>query len=82
MLVGGGLPTDPQETFVNPLTGVLHRRTVLYMNTNEITEIRFTAKRACYWNGRCGRWITISRDKATALIATGQAVELTEGMWI
>ena len=47
-----------------------------------MTEIRFTAKRACYWNGRVGRWITISREKAVAMIATGQAIELKKGEWI
>jgi len=49
------------------------------MNTNRVAEVRFTAKRACIWRGQ--RWITISRDKATAMIALGQAVELKEGEW-
>jgi ribosomal 50S subunit-recycling heat shock protein len=50
-----------------------------YMNSNRVHEVRFTAKRACIWKGQ--RWITISRDKATAMIALGQAVELKEGEW-
>lgn len=49
------------------------------MNSNRIHEVRFTAKRACIWKGQ--RWITISRDTATAMIALGQAVELKEGEW-
>lgn len=44
-------------------------------------EVRFTAKRALYWNGGNRRWIGIGRDKARALIALGQAVELKEGEW-
>jgi hypothetical protein len=52
------------------------------METNEILEVRFTAKRACYWNGRVGRWITISRETAQAAITIGQAVELKKGQWI
>jgi len=50
------------------------------MNSNHIAEVRFTAKRACIWKNQ--RWITISRDTATAMIALGQAVELKEGEWI
>jgi hypothetical protein len=57
------------------------KRYVIHMTTTQILEVRFTAKRACYWNGGIGRWITISRDRATALIALGQAVELKEGEW-
>jgi hypothetical protein len=52
------------------------------MNTNQVLEVRFTAKRALYWNGANRRWQTIGRDKATALIALGQAIELKEGQWI
>ena len=55
---------------------------VLLMNSNEATEIRFTAKRAAYWNTGNQRWQAIGRDKAEALIATGQAVELKQGEWI
>jgi len=50
------------------------------MNSNQIAEVRFTAKRACIWSGQ--RWTTISRDKATEMIALGQAVELKDGEWI
>lgn len=46
------------------------------------TEIHFTAKRALYWNAGNRRWQTIGREKAEALIATGQAVELKAGEWI
>ena len=52
------------------------------MNSNEVTEIRFTAKRALYWNAGNGRWQGMARDKAQALIALGQAVELKKGQWI
>ncbi len=51
------------------------------MTTNTI-EIRFTAKRALYWNTGNRRWQGIARDEAQALIATGQAVELKYGEWI
>lgn len=51
-----------------------------YMNSNQIHEVRFTAKRACIWRGQ--RWITISREKATTMIALGRAVELKDGEWI
>ena len=51
-----------------------------YMNSNRVHEVRFTAKRACIWQNQ--RWITISRDKAAAMIALGQAVELKEGEWV
>lgn len=50
------------------------------MNTNR-SEVRFTAKRACIWNGTLHRWMTISREKAEAMIALGQAVEVKEGEW-
>jgi hypothetical protein len=52
------------------------------MNTNQILEVRFTAKRALYWNNGNQRWVAMPRDKATALIALGQAVELKAGQWI
>jgi hypothetical protein len=52
------------------------------MNTNQVLEVRFTAKRALYWNTGNRRWQGIGRDKATVLIATGQAVELKAGEWI
>lgn len=52
------------------------------MNTNQPLEVRFTAKRALYWNGGNKRWAGIARDKAQALIALGQAVELKDGEWI
>lgn len=51
------------------------------MNTAKVFEVRFTAKRALYWNGDCHRWIAIGRDKARGLIALGQAVELKDGEW-
>lgn len=47
------------------------------MNSNEITEVRFTAKRASYWNTGNMRWQTMGRDKAQALVALGLAVDLT-----
>lgn len=49
---------------------------------DKLIEIRFTAKRALYWNNGTGRWISIARDKAQLLIDTGQAVELKAGEWI
>lgn len=52
------------------------------MNNNEVTEIRFTAKRASYWNTGNMRWQAISRETAQALLATGQAIELKKGQWI
>jgi hypothetical protein len=52
------------------------------METTQKLEVRFTAKRALYWNTGNRRWQGIGRDKATALIALGQAVELKEGEWI
>lgn len=51
-----------------------------YMNTNTAAaqlEVKFTAKRACYWNAGNRRWQGIGRDKATVLIALGQAVDIT-----
>jgi hypothetical protein len=53
------------------------------MNTTtaQVTEIRFTAKRACVWSAGNGRWVTIGREKAQALIALG-AVELKDGEWV
>lgn len=51
-------------------------------NTTATEEIRFTAKRALIWNGPNHRWINIGREKAAAMIASGQAVELKEGEWI
>lgn len=53
-----------------------------YMNSNQILEVRFTAKRALYWNTGNMRWQGIGRDKAAELIALGQAVELKKGEWI
>lgn len=47
------------------------------MNTTEVTEVRFTAKRASYWNSGNRRWQAIGRDKATAMVALGQAVDVT-----
>ena len=64
------------------LTGVRTPRKVLYMNTNQVLEVRFTAKRALVWNNGNHRWQTIARDEALALIALGQAVELKAGQWI
>lgn len=52
------------------------------MNTNQITEVRFTAKRACYWNTGNRRWQAIARDTASAMIALGAAVELKDGEWV
>jgi len=52
------------------------------MNSNQKLEVRFTAKRALYWNTGNGRWVTINRDKAAAMVATGEAVELKAGEWI
>jgi hypothetical protein len=52
------------------------------MNTNTVTEIRFTAKRALVWNNENHRWVGIARDKAVAMIALGEAVELKKGQWI
>ncbi|GHJ59116.1 hypothetical protein NOK12_16340 [Nocardioides sp. OK12] len=47
------------------------------MNTNQTIEIKFTAKRASYWNNGNMRWTAIARDKARELIALGQAVDIT-----
>jgi hypothetical protein len=52
------------------------------MNTNQVTEVRFTAKRALVWNNGNHRWQTIARDEAAAMIALGTAVELKAGQWI
>lgn len=52
------------------------------MNSNEATEVRFTAKRAVYWNTGNQRWQAINRDKATALVALGQATDLTNAEWV
>ena len=49
--------------------------------TTQTIEVRFTAKRALYWNAGNGRWQGIGRDKARDLIALGQAVELKAGEW-
>lgn len=59
------------------------RRNVLYMETTTAAniEVRFTAKRACRWDGKVGRWITISQETARELIALG-ARELKKGEWI
>lgn len=48
-----------------------------YMNSNQPLEVRFTAKRASYWNTGNRRWQAIGRDKAAALVALGQAVDIT-----
>lgn len=40
------------------------------------TEIRFTAKRASYWNNGNMRWQSIAADRAREMIALGQAVEI------
>ena len=40
-------------------------------------EVRFTAKRASYWNTGNRRWQGIARDKATAMVALGTAVDIT-----
>lgn len=45
--------------------------------TQQVTEVRFTAKRASYWNNGNQRWQAISTDKAREMISTGQAVEVT-----
>jgi hypothetical protein len=47
------------------------------MNTNQQLEVRFTAKRASYWNTGNQRWQSMGRDKALALVALGQAVDIT-----
>lgn len=47
------------------------------MNSNQPLEVRFTAKRASYWNAGNARWQGIARDKAAALVALGQAVDIT-----
>lgn len=39
-------------------------------------EVRFTAKRASYWNNGNMRWQAIGADKAREMIATGQAVQV------
>lgn len=59
------------------LTDVLTPCEDSYMNSNQPTEIKFTAKRASYWNNGNMRWTAISRDKARELIALGQAVDIT-----
>lgn len=52
------------------------------MNTNQVTEVRFTAKRALRWDNAGHRWIAIARDTAREMIALGTAVELKAGQWI
>ena len=52
------------------------------MNTTHPLEVRFTAKRALYWNTGSNRWIGMSADKARDLIALGQAIELKAGEWV
>lgn len=47
------------------------------MNSNQKLEVRFTAKRASYWNTGNMRWQAMGRDKAQALVALGQAVDIT-----
>lgn len=47
------------------------------MNTDKVTEVRFTAKRASYWNNGNRRWQAISRETAKMLVATGQAQDIT-----
>lgn len=52
------------------------------MNTTQTLAVRFTAKRASYWNHANKRWQAIGRDRATLLIATGQAEEISaEDSW-
>lgn len=60
------------------LTDVLTPCNDSYMNSNQLLEVRFTAKRASYWNNGNCRWVAIGRDKARALVALGQAVDITE----
>lgn len=67
---------------MKPLTGVIHPCNDSRMNTNQVLEVRFTAKRALIWNNGNHRWQTINRDEATAMIALGTAVELKAGQWI
>jgi hypothetical protein len=50
--------------------------------TAQVTEIRFTAKRAVRWNNGNRRWVAISRDEAIALIQLGLAVDLTDSAHI
>jgi hypothetical protein len=52
------------------------------MNSNEVTEVRFTAKRAMRWSNGNQRWVAINRDEARQMVALGQAVELKVGEWI
>lgn len=66
----------------NVLTNVLTPCEDLHMSSNQPLEVRFTAKRALYWNGANRRWQGIARDKATAMIALGEAVELKAGEWV
>lgn len=63
------------------LTVYVHPCNDSYMSTQTL-EVRFTAKRACYWDNASHRWITFGRDKAQELIALGQAIELKAGQWI
>lgn len=51
------------------------------MKDSDIHEVRFTAKRACFWDPTMMRWRTFGKERAQMLIATGQAVELKEGEW-
>ena len=55
---------------------------VFYMSNHEVTEIRFTAKRALRWSNGNQRWVAINRDEARQMISLGQAVELQAGQWV
>lgn len=66
-----------QSVYTNVLTHVMTPCNDSHMNTNTITEVRFTARRASYWNTGNMRWQAIARDKAEALVALGQATDLT-----
>lgn len=46
--------------------------------TAQVIEVRFTAKRASQWNNGLRRWMPISRDEATVLVAMGLAVDITD----
>lgn len=59
------------------LTNVLTFCHDLHMTTNEIMEVRFTAKRASVWNNGNHRWVAIGRDKALELVVLGQAIDIT-----
>ncbi len=80
--VGDGHETLPRFVWSDVLTFVLTMCEDSYMNTNQVSEVRFTAKRAVYWNNGNRRWQGIARDTAMLLVQSGRAVDLTDAAHI